>query len=72
MSLTAQTGYIALATQTAKGTPATVDGSLALRVNSHSISGNAELLDFEDEIGGGRDADSGLAVLGGFSVSGEL
>lgn len=72
MSQTSQTGYLALALQTAKGTPATVDGSLALRLTSSSLSGNAELLDFEDEIGGGRAAESGAAVLGGFSVAGDL
>ena len=72
MSETAQTGYIALAAQTAKGTPANVDGSIALRVTTSSVSGQAELLDFDEEIGGGRDADSSLAVVGGFSVSGSL
>lgn len=72
MSENAQTGYIALAAQTAMGAPATVDGSLALRVTSANVSGQAELLDFEDEIGGGRDADSSSAVLGMFSVSGDL
>ena len=42
MSQTAQTGYVALAAQTAKGTPATVDGSLALLTTSNSLSGNAD------------------------------
>lgn len=72
MSQTAQTGYVALGIQTAKGTPATVDGSLALLVTGFSVSGQAELLDFEDEIGRGRDAESGSAVLGGFSISGDI
>ena len=40
MSQTAQTGYLALAPQTAKGTPATVDGTLALLVTSNSLSGS--------------------------------
>jgi hypothetical protein len=68
----AQNGYVALATQTAKGTPATVSGADSLRVTSVSVGGNAEALDYEDEIGGGRDADSSAAVLGGFTVSGDL
>lgn len=72
MSQTAQTGYVALGIQTAKGTPATVDGSLALRVTGFSVSGQSELLDFEEEIGGGRDSESGAAVLGGFMVSGDM
>jgi hypothetical protein len=72
MSAIAQDGYVALAVQTAKGTAATVDGSLALRVTSNSLGGSAETLDYEDEIGGGRDADASLAVLGGFVVSGDL
>jgi hypothetical protein len=72
MSQTAQTGYIAIGVQTAKGTPATVDGSIALLTTSSNVSGQAELLDFEDEIGGGRDAESTAAVMGGFTVSGEL
>lgn len=72
MSQTAQTGYIALATQSAKGTPGTVDGTLALKVTGLPLSGSADLMDFADEIGGGRDADSSAAVLGGFRVSGSL
>lgn len=72
MSEIAQTGYLALAAQTARGTSATVDGTNALRLTSMGISGNSETLDYEDEIGGGRDADASSAVLGGFSVSGEI
>ena len=72
MSAIAQDGYVALATQTAKGSPATIDGADALRVTSVNVSGQAETLDYEEEIGGGRDADAGSAVLGGFTVSGEL
>lgn len=72
MSAIAQDGYVALATQTVKGTPATVDGSTALRVTSNSLSGQSDSLDYEDEIGGGRDAESSAGVLGGFMVSGDL
>lgn len=72
MSEIAQNGYVALAVQTAKGTPAAVTGTDALRVTANNVSGASELLDFEDEIGGGRDAESSAAVLGGFVVSGEL
>lgn len=72
MSAIAQDGYVALAAQTAKGTAATIDGTNALRVTSVSVGGNAEALDYDDEIGGGRDAESSAAVLGGFTVSGDL
>lgn len=72
MSEIAETGYVALATQTAFGTPATVDGSIALKVTSNSLSGNADRLDDDSEIGGGRDADTSSAVLGGFTVGGDL
>lgn len=72
MSQTAQTGYVALAAQSAKGTPATVDGTLALRATSVGLSGAADLLDMEAAIGGGRDAEASEAVLGGFRVSGSI
>jgi hypothetical protein len=72
MSEIAQNGYVCLAVQTAKGTPAAVTGADALKVTSVGISGQSEMLDFEDEIGGGRDADSSAAVMGGFTISGEL
>lgn len=72
MSEKAQTGYLAFATQAEKGTPAEVDGTNALRVTSLNLSGQSELLDFEEEIGGGRDADASAAVLGGFSVTGDV
>lgn len=72
MSATAQTGYLALGVQSAKGTPAEVDGSLALRLTSLNVSGRSDLLDFDEEIGGGRARESSAAVLGGFSVSGEV
>lgn len=71
MSEIAQTGYVALATQTAKGTPATVTGANALRVTSFNASGQAERLDDDAEIGGGRDAAASSATMGGFSISGE-
>lgn len=72
MSEIAQTGYLALAVQTAKGTPATVSGTDALRLTSNGISGSSDMLDVEDEIGGGREADSAAAVMGGFTVGGEV
>lgn len=72
MSDTAQLGYLALAPQTAKGTPATVDGTIALRLTSNPLSGNADMLDDDDEIGGGRDYDASSAVMGGFSVAGQI
>lgn len=72
MSEIAQTGYLALAVQAAKGVPAVVDGSKALRLTSNTLSGNAAMLDNEAEIGGGRDKDASAAVMGGFSVGGEL
>lgn len=72
MSQTAQTGYVSLAPQAAKGTPATVDGTNSLRLSTMSLSGQAELLDFDPQIGGGRDAESSEAVLGAFTVGGTL
>lgn len=72
MSEIAQTGYLALAVQTTKGTAATVDGSKALKLTSFNLSGNSELLDTEAEIGGSRDKDASAVVMGGFSVAGEL
>lgn len=72
MSEIAQTGYIAFATQTAKGTAATVDGTNALKLTSNSLSGGSEVLDTEAEIGGSRDKDASAVVMGGFSVSGEF
>lgn len=71
MSEIAENGYLAFMLQTVKGTPATVDGTNALKLTSVNMSGQSELLDFEDEIGGGRDYDSTAAVMGGFSVAGE-
>jgi hypothetical protein len=68
----AQTGYLAFAAQSAKGAAATIDGTLALKVTSNSVSGNSDLLDFDPEIGGGRDPDPSAAVSGGFHVSGTL
>lgn len=72
MSAIAQDGYVAVAVQAAKGTAAAVVAADAIRVNSNSLSGNASPLDNDPEIGGGRDVDSSAAVLGGFTVSGDL
>lgn len=72
MSAIAQDGYVAVAAQTAKGTPATVDGTNSLLVTSNSLGGMTDALDYEEEIGGGRDAQSSSAVLGGFTVGGDL
>lgn len=72
MSEIAQNGYVALGVQAAKGTPAAVTGSDALRITSFGVSGRSDRLDDEDEIGGGRDYDTSGATLGGFSVSGDV
>lgn len=68
----AQTGYVAIATQTVKGTPATIVAADAIRVNSNTVTGSADMLDNDPEIGGGRDVDSSAAVIGGFTVGGDL
>lgn len=72
MGDTAQTGYVAIAVQTAKGTPATPAAADAIKVTSNTVSGGSDLLDNDPEIGGGRETDSSAAVLGGFSVGGDL
>jgi hypothetical protein len=72
MSEIAQTGFIALAAQVDKGTPVAPDGSIALRLNTFSVSGQSERLDDDAEIGGGRDVDSSAATMGGFMVGGDF
>jgi tail tube protein len=72
MSETAQNGYCIIGVQTAKGTPAVLTASNALKLTSATPSGQAELLDDDAEIGGGRDFEASSAVLGGFNVAGDL
>lgn len=72
MSETSQDGYCIIGVQTAKGTPAVLTASNALKLTSSTPSGQAELLDDDAEIGGGRDYEASSAVLGGFMVSGDL
>lgn len=72
MSETAQNGYVILGRQVAKGTPAAVMGPYGLKVTSNAVGGQAERLDDEPEIGGGRDNDSGTAIMGGFKIGGDL
>lgn len=72
MSDTAQSGYCLLTRQTAWGTPATTLGAFGLRLTSMGISGQADRLDDDDEIGGGRARQSSSATLGYFHVAGSL
>lgn len=72
MSETGQTGYVIIGAQTTKGTPAVLTASNALKLTSFNASGQAELLDDEAEIGGGRDFEGSAAVLGGFNVGGDM
>lgn len=71
MSENAQTGYVVIGIQTAKGSPATPAAANALKVTSFGVSGQADLLDDDAEIGGGRDYEGSSAVLGGFMVGGD-
>lgn len=65
-------GYVMLGRQTGRGAPVALTGAHAMRVTSSSLNGVAEMLDFDEEIGNGRDALSGSAFLGGFRVEGDL
>jgi len=71
MSQIARTGYVAIAKQTAKGTPNTTL-TTGLSTTDVSMSGQADRLDDVEEIGGGRDYLASSSVMAGFTVSGDV
>lgn len=71
MSDTSAEGYVALAKQTAQGTPATTL-TTGHRVTSVDIGATTENLVADAEIGGGRDRYSEGVALGSYHVSGDM
>lgn len=71
MSITGQTGHIAIAKQTAFGTPNTTAANYkAVKITGDSLVASNNMLVAEGEIGLGRDVSQ--AVPGGFSVAGAV
>lgn len=71
MSITGQTGYVALAKQTAFGTANTTAAAYrAVKITGDSLVPNNNMLVAEGEIGVGRDVSQ--AVPGGFSAAGAI
>lgn len=72
MSEIARTGYAILGRQTAMGTPVVPPVGNGLRLTDMSLSGQADRMDDDPEIGGGRDYDTGSALMGGYVAKGSL
>ena len=71
MSVTGQVGHIALAKQTAFGTPNTTEANyLPIKITGDSLVAANNMLVAEGEIGTGRDVSQ--AVPGGFSAAGAI
>lgn len=71
MSITGQVGHIALAKQTAFGTPNTTAGAYkAVKITGDSLASSNNMIVAEGEIGTGRDVTQ--AVPGGFSAAGAI
>lgn len=73
MADTALTGYVALAKQSAQGTPNTVDlPTSGVLATSATLGGSSEASDPDPEIGGSRNPDISGAAFGGFALSGDI
>jgi hypothetical protein len=71
MSITGQVGHIAIAKQTAEGTPNTTPANYkAVKITGDSLVANNNMLVAEGEIGLGRDVTQ--AIPGGFSAAGAI
>lgn len=72
MSEIARTGYALLGRQTVMGTPVVPPPANGIRLTDSTLSGQADRMDDDPEIGGGRDYDTGGALMGGYVAKGEL